>query len=231
MAERNEKEKPPPATVYRTLRQVEDLLCSLEEEGSTPETKDLFKRMYGPGSLLWQKRQVLKTSLLVRKQWNSLPEAYFTPLMRLAVYEPDPGLNREFIEPALRAFGYRRVQEALLDYLEQGMLREKAGAARACYWAWLPIVLSPNPGYEEFRRICDEGLWARRDILLLKTFVENEDLDVRRSIISHLSLRPSDYPEAYRPLIPTAIHLARTHPDESIRRKVEIVLQRQHLDI
>jgi hypothetical protein len=41
-------------------------------------------------------------------------------LVRTAVYESDPSLNQDFIEPALKAFGYRKVQEALLAYLEQG---------------------------------------------------------------------------------------------------------------
>lgn len=85
-------------------------------------------------------------------------------------------------------------------------------------------------GYEELRHLCDENLWVRKDILLPKTFVENEDLDVRRSVISRLSLKPSNYPEAYRPLISTALHLARTHPDESIRRRVELRLRNQGLD-
>jgi hypothetical protein len=223
MVERNEQGKPPPVAIYRALRQLEDVLAPF---GGKPSW-----HTHGPDSSVERKRRFLKTSLLVRKQWQHLPETYFAPLMRLAIYEPDPSLNREFIEPALRAFGYHRVQEALLDYLEQGTLREKAGAARACYWAWLPIVLDPRPGYEEFRQFCDEDLWVRRDILFLKTFVEQADHPVQRAITSQLSLKSSDYPETYQPLIPIALDLARTHPDESICRQVEILLQRQHLDI
>lgn len=223
MVESKETGKPPPVAIYRALRQLEDLLASFEGEPTW--------HTHGPNSLVGRKRRFLKTTLLVRKQWRHLPDSYFGPLMRLAIYEPDPSLNRDFIEPALRAFGYHRVQKALLDYLEQGTLREKAGAARACYWAWLPIVLDPRPGYEEFRRFCDADLWRRRDVLFLRTFVEQADHHIQRAIISHLSLESSDYPEAYRPLIPTALHLARTHPDESIRRQVEFLVQRQHLDI
>lgn len=136
--------------------------------------------------------------------------------MRTAVYEANPSFNQDFIKPALGAFGHRKVQQALLTYLEQGTPREQAGAVRACYWAWEP---------------CDEDLRVKRDILLLKTFVESEDLAVRRSIIFFLSLKPSNYPETYRPLIPTAIHLARTHPDESVRYQIEGKLCRQGLDI
>ena len=221
MIDPNDKENRPPVVVYRILRQIEDLITSSDGEPS--------EQTHGPESKLGRKRQFLR-AMLLRKEWKHLPEAYFAPLTRTAVYEADPSLNRDFIEPALRAFGYQRVQEALLTYLEQGTPREKAGAAQACYWAWLPIILDFRTGYEEFRRLCDENLRVRRDILLLKTFVENGDLDVRRSVISRLSLKPSDYPEAYRPLIPTALHLARTHPDESIRRMVELRLRNQGLD-
>lgn len=208
---------------------MEELITSSEGAGSTQATDTLVSQPPDPESLLWRKRRFLH-AMLVRKRWEHLPDAYFASLMRLAVYEPDPSLNRDFIEPALRAFGYQRVQEALLVYLEQGTLREKAGAARACYWAWFPIVLEPRPGYEEFRRSCDAELWRRKDLLLLKTFVEQEDLEVRRAIISHLSLNPSDYPEASRPLIPIALQIAGSHPDALLRRKVEILLQRQPLD-
>lgn len=94
----------------------------------------------GPDSVLWQKRQVFTISLLVRKRWKRLPETYFAPLLRAAVYEADPSFNQDFLRPALRAFGYRRVQEELLRYLEQGTPREQAGALRAWYWAWKPCL-------------------------------------------------------------------------------------------
>lgn len=169
MADQNDKEKHPPVVVYRILRQVDDLITALDGE--------LSAQTYGPDSLLCRKRQFLR-AMLLRKEWKHLPEAYFTLLIHAAVYEPDPSLNREFIEPALRAFGYQRVQEALLTYLDQGTPREKGGAARACYWAWLPIIFDHRTGYEEFRRLCDENLRMRKDLLLQKTFVANEDLDV-----------------------------------------------------
>jgi len=150
---------------------------------------------------------------------------WFTPLMHLAVYEPDPSSNRWFLEPALRACGYRRVQETVLEYLKHGTNREKAGAARAFYWAWAPIIFDdPQTRREDTQRVNHElaGLRSRRDILLLKAFVEREDLDVQRSIISVLSLSPSSYPQEWQHLIPPAIHLARTHPDDYIHHRIEI---------
>ena len=207
MTEHNTQDKAPPVAIYRALRQIEDLLTSSEEPLSVCSQ--------GPDSVLWQKWQFLKISLLVRKHWEQLPETYFAPLLRAAVYETDPSFDQDFLTPALRAFGHRKVQEALLSYLEQGTPREQAGALRAWYWAWKP---------------CDADLRVKRDSLLLKWFVECEDLAVRRSIIAFLSLYPSDYSEASRPLIPTAIHLARTHPDAFVRDKLEEKLRRQGVE-
>jgi hypothetical protein len=243
MAETNE-EKRPPAVVYHALPEIEDtqrlviapevdMLVDAVMEMANVTTEALqraveqFGRRDDPAFLLECKKHFL-AALLRERKWKDLPQACFAPLMRLAVYEPDPSFNRGFIEPALRAFGYRRVQEAFLDYLERGTNREKAGAARACYWAWLPLIFDdPRTRGEDFQRVCDEGadLRARRNILLLKTFVESEDRDVRRSIIPGLSLKPSEYPEEFRPLIPEAIHLAHTHPDGYIRHRVEIQLR------
>lgn len=199
--------KAPPAAVYRTLQQIEDMLTSSEEAISVCS--------YGPASVLWQKWQFLKTSLLVRKHWTYLPEAYFVPLLRAAIYEADPSFNRDFLTPALRAFGYRKVQEALLQYLEQGAPCEQAGALRAWYWAWVP---------------CDEDLRVKRDSFVLEWFVDCEDLTVQRSLIFFLSLSPSDYSQASQSLIPTAIHLARTHPDAFVRLRVEEQLRHQGLE-
>jgi hypothetical protein len=44
-----------------------------------------------------------------------LPQEFFVPLMAAAVSDPDPGFCRWFVEPAVYAFGCRRVMTALLD--------------------------------------------------------------------------------------------------------------------
>lgn len=156
----------------------------------------LGKSLSFGSSAFWEKEKKEKWE----ETWKDLLQAWFTPLMRMAVYEPDPSFNRWFIEPALQACGYRRVLEALFAYLEQGTNREKAGAARAFYWAW---GLSAREDQWHFQRISDEltDLRRRSRLLFLKTFVECEDLDVRRSIIPFLSLNPSSYPEEWRHLI------------------------------
>lgn len=207
MTEPNKQDKAPPAAIYRALQQIEEMLTSSEDAISVCS--------YGPDSVLWQKWQFLKISLLVRKHWEHLPEAYFAPLLRAAIYEADPSFTQDFLTPALRAFGHRKVQEDLLRRLEQGTPREQAGALRAWYWAWKP---------------CDEDLRVKRDSFLLKRFVECEELAVQRSIIFFLSLSPSDYSEACQSLIPTAIHLARTHPDASVRQHIEEKLRHQGLE-
>lgn len=206
MTEPNKQDKAPPAVLYYALQQIEEMLTSSAEAISVCS--------YGPDSALWQKWQFLKISLLVRKRWEHLPETYFAPLLRVVIYEADPSFTQDFLTPALRAFGHRKVQEALQQYLEQGTPREQVGALRAWYWAWKP---------------CDEDLRVKRNSFLLKRFVECEDLAVQRSIIFFLSLSPCDYSEAYQSLIPTAIHLAHTHPDASVRQHLEEKLRRQGL--
>lgn len=91
-------------------------------------------------SSLAGKKHLLATLLREQKMVN-LPPEVFAPLLRIAAYEANPSFNRSFIEPCLRAFGYRKVLEALLDYVRYGTNREKAGSARALYWAQLPILL------------------------------------------------------------------------------------------
>ena len=77
----------------------------------------------------------------------SLPEELFGPLMAAAVYDPDPSFCRWFVEPAVYAFGRRRVLKALLDYLQTGTDAEQAGAERAWYCAHLPLHADRSAAY------------------------------------------------------------------------------------
>lgn len=61
-----------------------------------------------------------------------VPEPFFAPLIRAAVYEVNPSFNRNFVEPCIRAFGHRRVIEALLVYVEQGTNFEKLEQRTHC---------------------------------------------------------------------------------------------------
>jgi hypothetical protein len=210
---------------------------------SLPETAQrLMDALEQPGApkrpvlpLLAQKKQFILAVLRERKE---LPDVFLAPLMRAALYEDNPSANRWFIVPAIRAFGFRRVHEVLLEYLEHGTDREKAGATRAYYWAEVGLVYEGLDNYRKGQAttLSQQAYDALADLrskiasAMLKEFIENEHLDVRRSLIPLLSFNPADYPEAYEPLIQVALHLARTHPDEYIRHRVEIqVRQSGHL--
>jgi hypothetical protein len=76
-----------------------------------------------------------------------LPEEFFAPLLAAAVYDPDPSFCRWFVEPAVYAFGRRRVLTALLAYLRTGTDEEQAGAKRAWYCAHVPLCGDRSPAY------------------------------------------------------------------------------------
>ncbi|MFG2416709.1 hypothetical protein [Streptomyces goshikiensis] len=76
-----------------------------------------------------------------------LPEEFFSPLMTAAVYDPDPSFCRWFVEPAVYAFGRRRVMTALLNYARTGTDAEQAGAKRAWYCAHVPLRADRSPAY------------------------------------------------------------------------------------
>jgi hypothetical protein len=76
-----------------------------------------------------------------------LPEEFFAPLLAAAVYDPDPSFCRWFVEPAVYAFGRRRVMTALLDYLRTGTEAEQAGAKRAWYCAHVSLRADRSPAY------------------------------------------------------------------------------------
>ncbi|MDH6137354.1 hypothetical protein P3T37_006786 [Kitasatospora sp. MAA4] len=153
-------------------------------------------------------------------------EASFDALMKAAVHDPNPSFNRQFVEPALNAFGHWRVQSALLDYLRTGADQERAGAARAWYWSALPLRLSQvraeSQGTESQAEPDDRSVVVREWYdTALREFVSNEDLDVRRCILPGLPLRQSAFPPELHDLVEAAVAIARSHPDEYIRHRVE----------
>ncbi|MFJ7075361.1 hypothetical protein [Streptomyces sp. NPDC098781] len=154
----------------------------------------------------------------------------FAALVAAAVHDPDPSFNRVFLEPALNAFGRRRVQVVLLGYLRTGTDLERAGAARAWYWSALPLRMplvraenGAENGGSTGQPETEDGsdLRAEWREAALREFVRNEHLDVRRCILPGLSLRKSVHPPELHDLVDTAVALARSHPDEYIRHRVE----------
>lgn len=178
-------------------------------------------------------------------QWvQPVPEPLFEPMLRTAVYENNPSLNRLWIEPCLATFGIRRVNERLLKYLEEGTDFEKAGAVNALYWAQggsgthLEILTDHCITRETIDAVLPRlraevqsmpDLWQRKREMLLREFVSNPHVDVRRSIIPGLTLNKEKYPENLHPLVDEAIQIARGHTDDYIRHRVEVQLGNEKL--
>jgi hypothetical protein len=202
------------ATFERCLTDLIDLLGAERP----PRTSDTRRSRWE-----WQHlaRRVIAQAMgrpPVREEW-------FEPLVRAAVYDPDPSFVRQLVEPALTAFGRRRVQLALLEYLRTGTNPERAGAARAWYWTQVPLTYlagsrSPTP---ESKATYDAFADLRREWreTALRVFLANDDLDVRRCILPGLDLRAPHYPEELHETVAEAIRIARTHPDEYLRHRVE----------
>ncbi|GJF32762.1 hypothetical protein KNE206_54620 [Kitasatospora sp. NE20-6] len=156
---------------------------------------------------------------------TAFPEASFEVLIRAAVHDPNPSFNRWFVEAALNAFGRRRVRFRLIDHLRTGTDTERAGAARAWYWTALPLdhprrgPAGPGGAGAEV----DDGSVAVREWreAALQEFVGNEHLEVRRCILPVLPLRLSAYPPELQHLVGEAVAIARSHPDDYLRHRVE----------
>jgi hypothetical protein len=172
---------------------------------NTPEDwRRLAESLNDPGRK-WFVAQVFK--------FQPVPKRLLVPMLRAGVLERNPSFNRLFIEPCVRSLGGRRVLEVLLRYLGPGTDAEKAGAASALYWA------GGNPRGEGLTELRQQIRWQ-----MLRQFVGNEDVQVRRRIIPMLRLEPGQYPDELRPLVARAVEVARSHPDEYIRHRVEIQL-------
>lgn len=160
---------------------------------------------------------------------RGVPETLFDMLVSAAVLDPDPSFNRLFVEAAMAAGGRRRVMQALIERMRTAPDYERAGAARAWYWA-LPSLSyrgaeawetkTPTPesqaACDAVADLCDE--WRE---LTLREFVRNNDLDVRRCILPGLPLRPDKHRAELAALVHAAIEIARSSPDEYLRHRVE----------
>lgn len=156
-----------------------------------------------------------------------VPEAWFEPFVRAMVHEPDPSFNRQLVEPAIIAFGRRRVQRALIALLNSDVPADIAGAARAWYWTQARLSYE----WHRFRTPEPENVTEREELndlrqqyrhTALRRFVTVDDLDVRRCILPGLSLNPELYPDDMHHLVTQAIRIARTSSDDYLRHRVEI---------
>jgi hypothetical protein len=167
-----------------------------------------------------------------------IPKRLFSAFVRAAIYEVNPSHNRYFVEPCVASYGHRKVNEALLDYVENGSPFEIAGAVVALYWAQMRIWFSGTPqeftleyATPESRKAYLElqDVWNRKRCLFLRMFVTNENLDVRRNILPSLTLEETAYPDDLGPLVAQAIEIARRHPDDYLRHRVEVQLGNERL--
>jgi len=169
---------------------------------------------------------------------SPVPKRLLKPMIRAAVYEVNPSLNREFVSPCIASYGHRVVNEALLEFVENGTDFEKAGAINASYWGGMSLSYRANTKEFTVENATPESraaylelkdVWERKRCLFLREFVSNENVDVRRSIIPSLCLDEAAYPEALKPLVSIAIDIARKHQDDYMRHRVEVQLGNEHL--
>jgi hypothetical protein len=146
-------------------------------------------------------------------QRQPVPEHLLPALLQAGVVERNPSLNRIFIEPCVRSAGVQQINQRLLQYLREGTNEEKAGAASALYWA-LGSAREDELG----------ELLAEVRCALLREFVHNADTRVRQRIVPMLNLDADSYAPTDRHLVQDAISLARAHPDEYIRHRIEVQL-------
>lgn len=153
----------------------------------------------------------------------SLPEELFAPLMAAAVYDPDPSFCRWFVEPAVYAFGRRRVMAALVDYLRNGTDAERAGAVRAWYCAHVPLHADRSPAYGP-GGVRDLALDESQDIkeawleASMRVFVEATDPRMRHRVLRGLPTSREAYPPRLHKLLESTLASAQADPDQHIRR-------------
>ncbi|MCE7995232.1 MAG: hypothetical protein HEP71_24860 [Roseivirga sp.] len=71
---------------------------------------------------------------------KTIPEQLFEPFIDAAINESDPSLNKEYINPCLRVFGFQRVFVLLDQRFREGNNQVKVGVCKAYYWARSPLV-------------------------------------------------------------------------------------------
>ena len=142
----------------------------------------------------------------------SVPKRLLAPLITAGVRERDPSANRWLIEPCVNSYGSLRVLQELKSIFQAGENRERGGVASASYWTW------GNPKNEDVREV-----WEELNALFLREFINNENVDVRRRILIGLPL--TKFPRSLASEVSKAVEIARAHPDEFLRHRVEVQLR------
>ena len=107
---------------------------------SFPTPDDIRSMM---AALADDKRKWLVAEAAARSE-GKLAQPFLKPMLDAAINEVNPSYNRSFIDPCLRAFGIRPVNDYLLTVLQTGTDFRKAGAANALYWAQMGLSFPPG---------------------------------------------------------------------------------------
>jgi len=201
------------ATKLGDKARVEELVVAARSILADRDLKDLSWLQ----SALKHEHRKWFVALALRKATN-MPALLILPMIYTAVNQPDPSTPGSFIEPLMRCFGPRSVNLALLHILANGTDQEKCGASYSLYWGRVLV------GRNGISNDPMDDVWDQKRSLMLRTFMENEDVYLRRSVLAQLSFDEAKYPEDLKPLLPEAIRIARAHPDEYIRHRIEIQL-------
>ena len=156
-----------------------------------------------------------------------MPRRFFTATLRAAVQGTDYARTDKFVLPCVSSYGARRVTEELLPYLKSGTEAQRAGAAVAlvstamnaldwqsyCYTGRVSERGSFAPSTEATERYAAwQGLREVRNQLLVDVFRANEDMMVRRRIVSLLYSDPEVAHDLRTALGPVGLAIAR-HDD------------------
>lgn len=125
-------------------------------------------------------------------------------LLSAVVHDQCRSGNRQLIEPLVTALGYRRVQEALISYVETGTDAETIGATMAMYWARPPLRYTHWSRREptadsKAKHDALEDLRGRYRRACLRTFVTRECPEARFALSLGFTLDPAAYPAELLP--------------------------------
>jgi hypothetical protein len=153
-----------------------------------------------------------------------VPEPLVRPMLVAAAFTLNPSTNQDFVLPCIETSGRRRVVTTLVDIAMTGSDWLKSGATNALYWAWMPgqVGWSHGDGTDPPSQLLEpvEDVRMAFEDWALREFIDNVDVEVRRSLLRHIVAAGRRAPG----LSARAIAIARTHPDAYIRQRIAIDL-------
>ena len=159
-----------------------------------------------------------------------VPDPLVRPMLVAAASTVNPSMNQFFVLPCIESAGRRLVVTTLVEIAMTGADWLKAGATNALYWAWMPgeglgwsyavdtipSALLTEP-VDDVRMAFED--WALRE------FIDNVDVDVRRTMLRHVVAAGKREPA----LFAKAIAIARNHEDAYMRQRLAAELGESRL--